>query len=436
MIPTSPAFKENASAALHDPQLQRALSSVAPGLAARRGAARAGLPLTMGLGDGANTLADLGAMKRLIITGNPDIYQFADIVREQRLGQSLTVAQVDMDYLYDADEAQTSRNINALINRIKASGTNTVYLQAFADPDNDGKAEQLYFPNRHLPVKRDLFNHVALKLRSQAHVKVYAWLPIMAYKASLPRDWYVHEWRDGAPRLSPNSRLSPFNPSARQFVGDIFEDLAKHCDFNGILFHDDGILSDFEDASALAMAYSHDIWGLPSEFEILHASTELRMQWARHKTELIGQSTDFLTSRVKFYRPYIKTTRNIFASPILNAASQEWYAQSLETFMKHYDYVAVEAMPFLENAENPSQWLQQLALKTAEYPGGLDKMLFELQTVDWKNRQDIPISVFIDQVQLLRQHGAKHIGYYPDDPHRDHPKLEALQKLFSTESPH
>ena len=44
MIPTSPDFKSNVRAALHDPQLQRALSSVAPGLAARRGAARAGLP--------------------------------------------------------------------------------------------------------------------------------------------------------------------------------------------------------------------------------------------------------------------------------------------------------------------------------------------------------------------------------------------------------
>jgi L-lactate dehydrogenase complex protein LldF len=41
---TSPAFKNNARAALADAQLQRALSEVAPGLAARRGAARAGLP--------------------------------------------------------------------------------------------------------------------------------------------------------------------------------------------------------------------------------------------------------------------------------------------------------------------------------------------------------------------------------------------------------
>ncbi|HZT47280.1 MAG TPA: LutB/LldF family L-lactate oxidation iron-sulfur protein [Hyphomicrobiaceae bacterium] len=44
MRSTSPAFKANARAALADAQLQRALSEVAPGLAARRSAARAGLP--------------------------------------------------------------------------------------------------------------------------------------------------------------------------------------------------------------------------------------------------------------------------------------------------------------------------------------------------------------------------------------------------------
>ena len=41
---TSPAFKDNARQALADTQLQKALSAVAPGLAARRGAARAALP--------------------------------------------------------------------------------------------------------------------------------------------------------------------------------------------------------------------------------------------------------------------------------------------------------------------------------------------------------------------------------------------------------
>ncbi|MCQ8126944.1 poly-beta-1,6-N-acetyl-D-glucosamine N-deacetylase PgaB [Methylomonas rivi] len=393
-------------------------------------AKRAGMPLTMGLGDGGNTLADLGAIKRLIVTDDPDIPQFARLMREQRLDQTLRVAQVDMDYLYDDDEEQAERNISALADRIEASGVNTVFLQAYADPDGDGGGDQLYFPNRRLPVRRDLFNRVALRLRSQAKVKVYAWLPIMAYRASLPAEWYVHEWKDDEVRPAPKSRLSPFNPQARQFIGDIYEDLAVHCDFDGILFHDDGILSDFEDASAPALTFGHDVWGLPTDFETLRADAGLRMTWARHKTELLAQFTDYLTDRVKYYRPYIKTARNLFALPVINQSSEEWYAQSLATFLTHYDYAAVEAMPFMEQAENPQAWLQNLLNKVAAHPLGLQKTLFELQTVDWNQQQPVPMAVFIEQVRLLEKNGARHIGYYPDNVHADHPNRQALENLF------
>ncbi|PPD23857.1 MAG: poly-beta-1,6-N-acetyl-D-glucosamine N-deacetylase PgaB, partial [Methylomonas sp.] len=313
-------------------------------------AKRAGMTLTMGLLDGSNTLADVGVMKRMMITDDVNVDQFAEIVKNQRTGQELRVAHVDMDYLYDDDKEQTTRNINALLTRIKASGANTVFLQAYSDPDGDGNADKLYFPNRHLPVRRDLFNHVALQLRSRAGVRVYAWMPMMAYKANVPLKWYVKEWRDGEPQLSRHiyTRLSPFNPEARQYVGEIFEDLAKHCDFNGILFHDDGILSDFEDVSPLAMDYAHTLWGLPAEFDKIHASAELRLKWAKHKNELMGQFTDFLADRVRFYRPHIKTARNFYSLPLLKPYSEEWYAQSFSVFMAHYDYVAVEAMPFME----------------------------------------------------------------------------------------
>lgn len=393
----------------------------------------AGFKLTMGLNDGANTLADLGVMKRMMIADDPDTAQFAEIVGKQRKGQELRVAHVDMDYIYDEDEDQTERNLAALLERIKASGANTVYLQAYSDPDGDGNADQMYFPNRHLPVRRDLFNRVALQLRSRAGVKVYAWMPIMAYKADVPLKWYVKEWRDGEPQFSRHvyTRLSPFNPEARQYIGEIYEDLAKYCDFNGILFHDDGILSDFEDVSPLAMEFSRNVWGMPAEFEKIHGSSELRLRWAQYKSEMIGQFTDYLTDKVRYYRPNIRTARNFYSLPLLKPYSEEWYAQSFPVFLKHYDYVAVEAMPFMEKADDPKKWLTELVQKTAEYPKGLEKMVFELQAVNWEKQQDIPMPVFVEQFQLLKKNGAQHIGYYPDNVYHDHPKLEELKKFFA-----
>ncbi|MGY6278089.1 poly-beta-1,6-N-acetyl-D-glucosamine N-deacetylase PgaB [Methylomonas sp. MgM2] len=396
-----------------------------------------GISLTMGLNDGSNTLSDVGVMKRLMITDDVDGERFGEIVTKQRKDVSLRVAHVDLDYIYDEDDEQTARNLKALVERIKASGANTVYLQAYSDPDGDGNADELYFPNRHLPVRKDLFSHVALQLRTKANVKVYAWMPIMAYKADVPLKWYVKEWRDGGPQLSRHiyTRLSPFNPEARQYIGDIYEDLAKHCDFNGLLFHDDGILSDFEDVSAAAMEVTHGVWGLPAEFDAIHASSELRMQWAKHKTEYIGQFTDYLADRVRYYRPYIKTARNFYALPLLKPYSEEWYAQSFPIFLKHYDYVAIEAMPFMEEAEDADKWLAELVKKTAEQPNGLQKMVFELQAVDWKKQQDIPMPVFTEQFQLLKKLGAQHIGYYPDNLYHDQPKLEELKRFFAVSNP-
>lgn len=391
-----------------------------------------GMTITMGLNDGINTLADARVMKRMMITDDINVKQFAEIMKTQRSQLALRVAHVDMDYLYDKNEEQTKRNVEALVARIKASGANTVFLQAYSDPDGDGNADELYFPNRHLPVRKDMFNHVALQLRRKASVKVYAWMPIMAYKADVPVKWYVKEWRDGEPQMSRHvyTRLSPFNPEARQYISEIYEDLAKNCDFNGILFHDDGILSDYEDVSPLAMEMTHKVWGLPAEFDKIHASSELRLRWAKHKTEFLSQFTDSLADKVRFYRPYIKTARNIYALPLLSAYSEEWYAQSFPVFYKHYDYVAIEAMPFMEEAKSPKQWLTDLVKKTAEYPNGLDKMVFELQAVDWKKQQDVPMPIFTEQFQLLKKLGAKHIGYYPDNVHHDHPKLDELKKFF------
>lgn len=396
-------------------------------------AREAGMPMTMGLIDGLNTLANFNALRREILVDNPELKQFIQIVSKLRSDRNLRVAHLDMDYLYDKDPEQTNRNIDKALQRIADMHINTVYLQAFADPDGDGNADALYFPNRHLPVKRDLFSRVAWELKRKAAVRVYAWLPILAYQNDLPEDWYVKEWKDGKVQAASHiyTRLSPFNPKARQFVMEIYEDLAKHCNFDGVLFHDDGILNDFEDVAPAALKMAQEAWGLPPQPESLRATPVTRMAWAQHKTELINQFTDELSSRVRLYRPGIKTARNIYALPILKPFSEEWYAQSFKSFLAHYDYVAVEAMPFMEEAKQPEQWLLDLTKAVAKEPDGLKKTVFELQTVDWKTNQKIPMPTFIAQMRLLEKQGVKHLGYYPDNVFEDQPKLADLQKYFS-----
>lgn len=396
-------------------------------------AARLGMVVTMGLREGRNDTSELAAVKRMLLTADPEVDEFADILTRLRADRPVRVAHVDLDYIYDPDPAQTERNLGEELERIHAMGVNAVYLQAYADPDGDGNADALYFPNRHLPMRADLFNRAAWQFHIRARVRVYAWMPVLAYRAKVPEDWFVREWRDGKARTSSHiyHRLSPFNAKARKLVGEIYEDLAKHCNFNGLLFHDDAILSDFEDVSPVALTYGKKVWGLPDRFEHLHEPAGMRMRWAQRKTAVLHDFTDELASRVRAFRPELKTARNLYALPVLMPDSEEWYAQNFAEALKHYDYIALEAMPFMEKAERPDAWLKSLVEKVAAYPDGLKKTVFELQSVDWNTQQDIPMEVFLGQADLLLKAGAVHLGYYPDNPFHDQPRLASAKSVFT-----
>ncbi|WP_333875833.1 poly-beta-1,6-N-acetyl-D-glucosamine N-deacetylase PgaB [Methylobacter sp.] len=393
----------------------------------------AGMPMTMGLIDGFNTVANIDVLRRLIMTDNPDVRQFAEIVSKLRTDRSLRIARLDMGFLYDKDPKQTERNIDAEVQRIANSHITSVFLQAYSDTDDDGNADALYFPNRHLPVKQDLLSHVAWQLKTRAGVNVYAWLPVFAFQNKLPDSWYVQEWRDGKAQKSNHiyTRLSVFQPEARRYIIDIYEDLGRYCNVDGILFHDDGMLSDHEDVSPAALAFGRNVWGLPDQFEKLHVSPKMSLAWAQHKTELISQFTDELANRVRDNRPGIKTARKLYALPLLKPDSEEQYAQSFKSFSAHYNYVAIEAIPFIEEVKKSGQPLTGLVTAAARYPEGLKKSIFELQTVNWKTQEKTPSPFFIEQLKILKKLGVRHIGYYPDDVFLDQPRLKDLQKYFS-----
>ncbi len=423
-----------------------------------------GMAITFGLGDGHNTLADMPYARRMVVAENPSIEDFARMMESQRTGdRPLHVVQVDLDYIYDPDPMQTERNLGLLLDRIKAMRVNTVYLQAFSDPDGDGNADALYFPNRHLPVVQDLFNRAAWQLLTRTRVKVYAWMPVLAFGLKVPDSWFVHEWRsadvekDQAPKAgqlpgnkegkssagythNPEKaylshhiyrRLSPFNREARRRVGEIYEDLAKYCNFSGILFHDDAILTDYEDVTAQALGVVGKQWKLPTTQNQLRENPEIRMKWAKQKTQLLVEWTDFLAGKVRYFHPDLKTARNYYALPILQPDSEEWYAQSLPSGLAAYDYVAIEAMPYMENAKNPDAWLEELVRRVALHPDGLRKSVFELQTIDWKTRQKIPMETFLRQLQLIRDRGGIHLGYYPDNVFEDYPHLADMERAFA-----
>jgi len=230
-------------------------------------------------------------------------------------------------------------------------------------------------------------------------------------------------------------RLSPFDATARALIGEIYDDLGRHAAFNGVLFHDDATLSDDEDASAAALA-AYEGWGLPADVAAIRRDPALMTRWTRAKTRHLIDFTRELTARLRAWQPVLMTARNLYAAPLLDPAAEQWFAQNYEASLAAYDYVALMAMPRMENqqASQAGAWLTRLARRAAATPGGLDGTLFELQALDWRTRQPVADAELAQQWRLLQRHGVRHIGYYPDDFLKDQPSLKTLQRALSVRS--
>lgn len=397
-----------------------------------------GMPVTMNLTNGANNLdGDLSRVRRDELVRNPPLRDFIAMVAKDPAPVPERVVHVDLDYVYDADPRQQKANIDSLLDRILALRVTTVYLQAFADGDGNGQAEAMYFPNRHLPLRADLFSYVAWQLSTRAFVKVYAWMPVLAFElpsANSAAAFTVKSADADAASAHPRyRRLSPFSADAQRVIGEIYEDLARHAAFDGLLFHDDAVLDDFEDASPPALETYRE-WGLPASVEAIRADPQLLQRWTELKTRALIEFTGELAERVRDYRGGIKTARNLYARAVLEPAAQAWFAQSLPDFLAAYDYAAVMAMPLMEGAAKSDSWLDTLVRKVSAEPGALKKTVFELQSVDWNTRERVPTRTLAAQMNRLQRQGAVNFGYYPDDFLADHPGLAGIKPAISLQS--
>lgn len=386
-------------------------------------ARQAGMPHYFSLGEKIINKVGDKHIGRLLLNAETDlntVKNYLDGIDESK--QIQRVLHVDLDYVYDADKAQQAKNLDKLIDRIYRYGVTTVYLQAFSDPDGDGVADALYFPNKYLPVRDDIFGRIAWQLQTRAGVQVYAWMPVLAFdlRKGVKEAEYVIDSRTGKPSTKAYLRLSPYNKQNVEIIKSIYNDLSFYAKFNGILFHDDAFLTDFEGA------------------EGNHAEGMVSPQ-AKQKTQDLIQLTHQLTDALK---PYflrgsysLKTARNLYASVITNPNAEEWLAQNLKTLTENYDTTAIMAMPYMENEQAISQkeayqWFASL-IENVKAQAPLEKVLFEFQAVNWRTQKPIPESELIDWMTLLQKNHIYSYGYYPDNFLTNQPDMSKMKPYFS-----
>ena len=397
-----------------------------------------GYQMALTLEDGLDSLDNLMSGPRFLVSSDLDGAHFAESVVSVQTMDPMRVVHVDLDYVYDPDPVQQEANVGKLVQRIYDLGANTVFLQAFADPKGDGLVHSLYFPNRHLPVRADLFDRVAWQLRTRANAKVYAWMPVLSFAldTKLPR---VQRWdpETGKTGIAPDQyvRLSPFDPNVRKVIGEIYEDLARMSSLDGVLYHDDAVFSDFEDAGPAALkVYAAN--GLPTSIAALRDDPAAMQRWTRFKSRYLIDFTHELTAKVRAIRgPQVKTARNIFAEPMLNPESEAWFAQNLDDFLAAYDWTAPMAMPLMEKQTRAQSgpWLERLVQTVKSRPGALKRTVFELQARDWHSQpvSDIDGKQLAEWMGRLKRSGVTSFGYYPDNFIEDQPAVKTVRPALS-----
>lgn len=409
-------------------------------------ARRAGFRVLLTLRDdaygGLGQLSDLETVPRRMLQGRPTLEGFArdywaggPAAPAQRRPPAKRVVHADLDLLYDPDPALTRRNVERFVERVKFLKPSTVYLQAFCDDGGTGNVSSVYFPNRVLPMRADLFSLVVRAL--QVHdFEVLAWMPALSLVLPDPAETdalRVRERHEGVTRLSSTTyrRLSPFSAEARRKAAALFEDLAVAAPVEGILFQDDAFLDEDEDHHPAALAAMRAL-GIDPARPLTPAQAKA---WTERKTRALVEWTDAMMEAVRRHQPGARAARTLYAPVLLDPASERWFAQSYPASLAAYDEVVVMAYPLMEEAADPARFLRRLVAAARARPGGLDRTVFKVQTVDWRARDAcVPQARLAEWMRALVGEGARHLAYYPDDVFADCPDAAASRAFISTES--
>jgi len=398
---------------------------------------RAGYKLTFSLDDGVATAAQTRVMPRYMLVDNPPIEQF---VRKFKVNFTAPpdrqrILQADLDLIYDEDPKEQEKNLDAFIERIYRIKPSAVFLQAYSDLAGNGNISSVYFPNRVLPMKADLFSRVCRAVNIRG-IMVYAWMPMLAIK--LPDEktnarLRVKEFKNGKITDSTawyTNRLSPFAPETAQMLETLYADLAANALIDGIVFQDDGYLNDFEDYNPAAQKeYLKISKGKLVPFSELNEQQQ--QQWTRKKTRQLNELTEKLKKQVLYYRPCTFFARTIYAPVALEPDSEEWFAQNYGDCLKNYDYTVIMSYPRMEKVGNPEKWLAKIVAAARKHLDGIAKTIFKVQTYDWERKEWIPTGVVLSWLQTLAAAGAWNLAYYPDDYTVDQPRTAEIIRMMS-----
>jgi len=76
-------------------------------------------------------------------------------------------------------------------------------------------------------------------------------------------------------------------------------------------------------------------------------------------------------------------------------------------------------------------WLAEL-ISRVDKRHAIDKVIFKVQSYDWKNDRPINGAILKKELRLLVSSGVRHLAYYPDNVFQNQPEIERVSSIIST----
>jgi len=355
----------------------------------------------------------------------------------QRAASSLELygvraVQLDLDAIYDQNPVIYRRNVELELDRLVYMGANLVFLQVFQDKDGDGSAEGVYFKTDLAPSIDAL--GVFLNEARRRGIRVFAWMTTLACSWVLEEhpDWEILS-------LDPESgnyvrgkywyrRASPFCEDFVSYLKELYGDLASY-PLDGILIQDDLYLGEWEDFSEWARKAFKEKFGVELSSESLIQG--FREKWTRWKAERLMYVARELENVFRERRPETIFAIDVYADVLLYDEASSWLGQNKELLADSDFFLVVMAYPFLEDAENPKEWVYNVT-REAVAAFGKGRVLIKIQSYDWEEEKWLPLETLNSLIMTAYEGGASNMGYYPEDPLSGFPKSYAVRNAFLT----
>lgn len=382
-----------------------------------------GMPVSLTLDDGFNEPGPQGTplslIKRTIVMRNPNLEEFAFDARNLSLGDPVRAFHVELDRIYDPDPSVQEENLSRLLEQISKVKANTVYLQAFSDTDRDGSADAMYFPNRHLPMRADLFNRVAWQLSSRGGAFVFAWMPVSAFRpAKLEHSSHLGTDAGGL-TVEGESRLF----ALRETIFEIYEDMAKYAIFDGILFDDE------------PRQVGPPLQAADSAHSRISVSG-LSVDSAGIKTSGVKDFTLELLERCKRFRAPLKSARRISGASVLasNPGSGTGLGSNLASMVSAYDHTVVITQASNVQAGTLVQAIRILQERLPGINGKAGKVVFEIHKVQANPHGRPEIDSITALIKSIALSSTPNFGLYPDEFPAESPEEKTIRPWFSLQN--